>query len=192
MDNYCQWAKGHELSQQYHHHEWGVPVHDDKKHFEYLLLDSFQAGLSWITILKKRDAFRLAFANFEVDRVADFTPDDVEKLMQNASIVRNRLKIISTIKNAKSFIEIQKEFGSFDNYIWQFVGNKTIQNCFSDFSQIPAKTKEAENMSKALIKRGFRFVGPTICYAYMQASGMVNDHEVSCFRYNLVSQVPIK
>lgn len=186
MQNYCQWAHGHELSQHYHHTEWGVPLHDDQKHFEFLTLDAFQAGLSWLTILKKREAFRLAFSNFNVCDVSKFTQDDIERLMQDASIVRNRLKIESTIQNAKAFIEVQKEFGSFDSFIWQFVGYNTIKNSFVSLKDVPAKTKEAEAMSKALLKRGFRFVGPTICYAYMQAAGMVNDHEVTCFRYNIV------
>lgn len=184
MDNYCFWAQGHVLLQEYHHTEWGVPVHDDKKHFEFLTLDAFQAGLSWLTILKKREGFREAFAQFDVHAVAQFMAEDVERLMQDASIVRNRLKIEATIKNAKAFIEVQKEFGSFDTYIWQFVDHKTIVNSFTSFKEIPPKTSQAEAMSKALLKRGFKFVGPTICYAYMQAAGMVNDHETTCFRYN--------
>lgn len=188
MENYCFWAQGHELLQKYHHSEWGVPLHDDKRHFEFLTLDAFQAGLSWLTILKKREGFRAAFAQFDVFKVAQFTPDDVERLMMDASIVRNRLKIEATIKNARAFIEVQKEFGSFDRFIWQFVDHKVIKNNFTSFKEIPAKTKEAEAMSKALLKRGFKFVGPTICYAYMQAAGMVNDHETTCFRYNCCEQ----
>ncbi len=188
MEQYCLWAQSHELSQHYHHTEWGVPVHNDQKHFEFLTLDAFQAGLSWLTILKKREGFRVAFTNFDVTKVALYTDADIERLMQDTSIVRNRLKITATILNARAFLEVQKEFGSFDKYIWQFVNHATIKNNFSNWKEVPAKTQEAENMSKALLKRGFKFVGPTICYAYMQAAGMVNDHETSCFRYHQVSQ----
>lgn len=186
MQHYCKWAQGHQLLQEYHHTEWGVPLHNDQKHFEFLTLDAFQAGLSWLTILKKQEGFRSAFANFDVNKVAQFTEEDIERLMQDASIVRNRLKITATIQNAKCFIDVQKEFGSFDAYIWQFVNHKPIVNSFKSWSEIPAKTAEAEKMSKALLNRGFKFVGPTICYAYMQAAGMVNDHETDCFRYNKV------
>jgi len=172
----------------YHDEEWGVPVHNDQRHFEFLTLDAFQAGLTWLIILKKREAFRKAFANFDVQKVAEFTADDVERLVQNADIVRNRMKIVATINNAKAFIEVLKEFGSFDAFIWQFTGGKTLQNQWQSMSEIPAETAEAKAMSKALKKRGFSFVGPTICYAYMQAAGMVNDHVTDCFRYHEVGR----
>lgn len=167
----------------YHDHEWGVPVHDDKKHFEFLVLDAFQAGLSWKTILHRREGFKNAFANFDVVKVAKFTDKHVEKLMQDERIIRNKLKITGTIKNAKGFIAIQKEFGSFDQYIWQFTGNKTIHGNRTGMGDIPATSKESDAMSKDLKKRGFTFVGSTICYAYMQAAGMVNDHIKTCFKY---------
>lgn len=184
----CQWSGNSEIMIAYHDEEWGVPVHNDQRHFEFLTLDAFQAGLTWLIILKKREAFRKAFANFDVQKVAAFTSDDVEQLVQNANIVRNRMKIVATINNAKAFIEVQKEFGSFDAFIWQFTGGKTLQNQWQSMSEIPAETAEAKAMSKALKKRGFSFVGSTICYAYMQAAGMVNDHVVDCFRYTEVGR----
>ena len=165
---------------QYHNEEWGKPVHDDKKHFEFLVLDCFQAGLSWKTILHRRHHFKKAFANFDVKKVAKFDENKVLELLQNEGIIRNKLKIIGTIKNAKAFIEIQKEFGSFDLFIWQFVNHKTITNKPKLSNDIPANSKESDAMSLALKKRGFTFVGSTICYAYMQAAGMVNDHLVTC------------
>jgi DNA-3-methyladenine glycosylase I len=168
----------------YHDEEWGVPVHDDRKHFEFLILDGFQAGLSWKTILYRREGFRKAFSDFDVEKVAMYTEEQLEELMKDAGIIRNRLKIFGTVKNAKAFIEIQKEFGSFDAYIWQFTGNQTIVGERKTFKEIPATSKESDAMSKALKKRGFTFVGSTICYAYMQAAGMVNDHTVDCFRYH--------
>lgn len=167
----------------YHDHEWGVPVHDDAKHFEFLVLDGFQAGLSWSTILKKREAFRRAFAGFDVKQVALFRPDDVERLMNDASIVRNRSKIEAAIRNARSFMQVQNEFGTFDAFIWQFTNHQTIHNHWQALNEIPAVSPEAEAMSKALKKRGFNFVGPTICYAYMQAAGMINDHVIHCYRH---------
>jgi DNA-3-methyladenine glycosylase I len=179
----CAWPANWQPMVDYHDHEWGVPVHDDAKHFEFLVLDAFQAGLSWATIIKKREAFREVFHGFDVEKVAAMDANDVERLMGNAAIVRNRAKIEATIRNAKVFIDIQREFGSFDTYIWQFVNHQTIQNAWFGMSQIPAVSPQAEAMSKALKKRGFNFVGPTICYAYMQAAGMVNDHVVDCFRY---------
>lgn len=179
----CTWPGTDELMIQYHDEEWGVPVHDDKKHFEFIVLDSFQAGLSWKTILHRRKNFKKAFANFDVKKVAKFTEEDVQKLMNNEGIIRNKLKITGTIKNAKAFIEIQKEFGSFDAYIWQFTNHQTILGKRKQTSQIPATSPESDAMSKALKKRGFTFVGSTICYAYMQAAGMVNDHLLSCQRY---------
>jgi DNA-3-methyladenine glycosylase I len=184
----CPWPGNSDIMMAYHDEEWGVPVHNDKRHFEFLTLDAFQAGLTWLIILKKREAFRKAFANFDVQKVAGFNSDDVERLVQNADIVRNRMKIVATINNAKAFIEVQKEFGSFDAFIWQFTGGKTLQNQWQSMSEIPAETTEAKAMSKALKKRRFSFVGPTICYAYMQAAGMVNDHVTDCFRYHEVGR----
>jgi len=182
----CTWPANDELMLQYHDTEWGVPVHDDKKHFEFLVLDCFQAGLSWKTILHRRKHFKKAFASFDVKKVAKFDEDKVLELMQNAGIIRNKLKITGTIKNAKAFIEIQKEFGSFDKYIWQFVNNKTIVTKVKQSSDIRATSPESDAMSIALKKRGLTFVGSTICYAYMQAAGLVNDHLVSCSRFKEV------
>ncbi len=179
----CSWPKGDELMIAYHDEEWGVPVHDDKKHFEFLVLDTFQAGLSWKTILHRREHFRKAFANFDVNKVAKFTEKDVEKLLQNEGIIRNKLKVRGTIKNAQLFLQVQKEHGSFNEYIWQFTNGKTLVNKRKDMKEIPAFSKESDAMSKALKKLGFTFVGTTICYAYMQAAGMVNDHLVTCHRY---------
>ena len=179
----CQWAQDPKF-QSYHDEEWGVPVHDDLIHFEFLLLEGAQAGLSWATILKRRQGYQRAFVNFDPKKVAQFTDEDFNRLIQNSDIIRNKLKIRSAINNAKRFLEVQGEFGSFDTYIWQFVGNKPIVNTWEHMSQIPALTSESETLSKDLKKRGFTFVGPTIMYAHMQAVGMVNDHEVSCFRYN--------
>lgn len=176
----CTWPATDEQMIAYHNEEWGVPVHDDKKHFEFIVLDSFQAGLSWKTILHRRKHFKKAFANFDVKKLAKYTDEDVLALMQNEGIIRNKLKITGTIKNAKAFIEIQKEFGSFDTYIWQFVNNKTINNKCKTFLDIKATSKESDEMSKALKKRGFTFTGSTICYAYMQAAGLVNDHLITC------------
>lgn len=182
----CSWPANDEQMLHYHDHEWGTPVHDDKKHFEFLVLDCFQAGLSWKTILHRRKHFKKAFANFDVKKVAKFDENNVLELMQNEGIIRNKLKITGTIKNAKAFMEVQKEFGSFDKYIWQFTGNKTIVTKVKQPSDIRATSPESDEMSKALKKRGFTFVGSTICYAYMQAAGMVNDHLVSCTRYKEV------
>ena len=183
MKQRCTWPGQDELMTIYHDSEWGVPVHDDKKHFEFLVLDAFQAGLSWRTILYRREGFRKAFADFEVEKVAKFTEKKLEKLMLNEGIIRNHLKIWGTVKNAKTFIQIKKEFGSFDKYIWQFTKNKTIKNKWKTMKDIPATSKESDAMSKDMKKRGFTFVGSTICYAYMQAAGMVNDHLTGCFRY---------
>ena len=181
--NTCTWPGNDKLMLQYHDEEWGNAVHDDKKHFEFIVLDSFQAGLSWKTILHKRENFRKAFAHFDYKKVAKFDEEKVQTLMQDAGIIRNQLKIRATITNAISFMDVQKEFGSFDNYIWQFTEGKTKQNKWKTISEIPATSPESDAMSKDLKKRGFKFVGSTICYAYMQAAGMVNDHLVSCFRY---------
>jgi DNA-3-methyladenine glycosylase I len=183
MKERCTWPGNDELMIAYHDHEWGVPVHDDKKHFEYILLDTFQAGLSWKTILHRREGFRKAFAGFDAQKISKFTPQKLEKLMLNESIIRNRLKIYGTVKNARAFIKLQKEFGSFDKYIWQFTGYKTINNKIKSLKDIKATSKESDAMSKDLKKRGFTFVGSTICYAYMQAAGMVNDHAINCFRH---------
>lgn len=179
----CAWPSDDPLMIAYHDTEWGVPVTDDRKHFEFLVLDAFQAGLSWRTILYKRENFRKAFANFDYKKVAKFGDKEFARLMDDAGIVRNRLKILATIQNAKMLLEVQKEFGSFNEYIWQFSKGKQIVNKFGSIKDIPAKTAVSDAMSKDLQKRGFKFVGSTICYAYMQAAGMTNDHETSCFRH---------
>lgn len=179
----CKWCESSDLMRAYHDSEWGVPVHDDKKHFEFIVLDSFQAGLSWSTILNKRENFRKAFAGFDVVKVSRFTESKILQLMQNEGIIRNNLKIRGTVKNAKAFIATQKEFGSFDNYIWQFTGGKTLDHKLKNHTNVPASTIESDAMSKDLKSRGFTFVGTTICYAYMQAAGMVNDHVTNCFCY---------
>jgi len=181
----CAWAAGDEM-RAYHDEEWGVPVHDDRRHFEFLLLEGAQAGLSWETILRKRAGYREAFAGFDPDAVAWFGDTEQTALLQNPGIVRNRLKIRSAVGNALAFLEVQEEFGSFDAYIWRFTGGEPIRNSWSDLSELPAQTDESSAMSRDLKKRGFRFVGPTICYAYMQAAGLVNDHSVDCFRYTEV------
>src|SRR6476661_2508596 len=178
----CSWATTPQMVA-YHDTEWGVPQHDDRVLFEFLILEGAQAGLSWSTILAKRDAYRRAFSNFNPRSIARYDAAKLKQLMSNAGIVRNRLKISAAIQNARAFLAVQKEFGSFDEYIWQFVGGKPIVNALSAASQIQARTKESDNMSRDLLKRGFKFVGPTICYAFMQAVGMVNDHLVTCFRY---------
>lgn len=172
----------------YHDREWGVPVHDDRVHFEYIILDGAQAGLSWKTILHKRQGYRNAFANFDAEIVARYDDSKIEQLRQDSSIVRNRLKIAGAVKNARAFLDVQDEFGSFDTYIWQFVDGRPIHNTWTDRTSIPAQSDVARTMSKDLKKRGFTFVGPTICYAYMQAAGMVNDHLVSCFRHAELKQ----
>jgi DNA-3-methyladenine glycosylase I len=175
----CSWANG-ELYIEYHDKEWGVPVHDDRHLFEMIILEGAQAGLSWITILKKRENYRRAFDNFDARKVARYDARKVQKLLADPGIVRNKLKVNAAIQNAKAFLAVQKEFGSFDKYIWQFVNRKTIQNSWKK-GQTPARTAESDAMSKDLLKRGFKFVGSTICYAFMQAVGMVNDHQVDCF-----------
>lgn len=185
----CTWPGDDELMQRYHDEEWGVPLHDDRKLFEFMILDAFQAGLSWRTILHKREHFRKAFANFDVKKIAKFTDDKVETLMEDAGIIRNRLKIRATITNALQFMEVQKEFGTFDKYIWQFTGGKTIVNKWTAATGVPARTAESDAMSKDLQKRGFKFVGSTICYAFMQASGMVNDHRTTCRRHKEVQKL---
>jgi DNA-3-methyladenine glycosylase I len=183
----CGWARN-ELAIQYHDDEWGVPVHDDRRWFEFITLEGAQAGMSWDTILRKRDAYRSAFKEFDPARVAKFGDRDVTRLLGDAGIVRNRLKINSTIGNAKAFIAVQKEFGSFDEYIWRFVGGRPRINKWRALKQVPARTDESDAMSKNLLGRGFKFVGSTICYAMMQATGMVNDHLVDCERYRAVTR----
>ena len=178
----CDWAKN-DLAVQYHDAEWGVPQHDDRKLFEFLILEGAQAGLSWDTILRKRENYRAAFDDFDYKKIALYDAEKQAELLQNEGIIRNRLKIKSAIQNANAFLKIQKEFGSFDKYIWNFVGGKPIVNRWKNLSEVPAKTEISDAMSKDLKKRGFNFVGSTIMYAFMQACGLVNDHLVSCFRY---------
>jgi DNA-3-methyladenine glycosylase I len=178
----CEWAKD-EPNLSYHDKEWGRPEHDDRKLFEFLILEGAQAGLSWITILKRREGYVKAFSNFDANKVAKYNQKQIEKLLKDESIIRNRLKINSAVNNAKQFLKVQKEFGTFDKYIWSFVNHKPIKNKFKKLSDLPASTLISETMSKDLKKRGFNFVGPTICYALMQATGMVNDHTSGCFRY---------
>ncbi len=181
----CAWATD-ELSIAYHDAEWGKPLHDDRALFELLILEGAQAGLSWITILKKRPAYRAAFDRFDPRKVARYDADKIAALLANEGIVRNRLKVNAAVRNAAAFLAIQKEFGSFDAYIWQFTGGKPLQNHRRKMQELPARTTESDAMSKDLVRRGFTFVGSTICYAFMQATGMVNDHLVSCFRYREV------
>lgn len=179
----CSWPNNDPLMIVYHDTEWGVPVHEDTKHFEFLVLDAFQAGLSWAIVLKKREGFRKAFDQFDIPKVAAYGEAKIQLLMNNENIIRNQLKIRAAVNNAQQFMEIQKEYGSFDKYIWQFTGYKTIVNKWNALAQLPATSPESDVMSKDLKKRGFKFVGSTICYAYMQAAGMVNDHLECCFRY---------
>lgn len=184
MPNRCDWCEDtFDQYVRYHDQEWGVPVHDDTTLFELLILESAQAGLSWSTILKKREGYRKAFANFEVETVASFKEDKIQQLLSNPAIVRNELKVRSAVNNAQRFIEIQKEFGSFDNYIWHFVDGEPIQNNWENMSQVPATTELSNQISKNLKERGFKFIGSTIIYAYLQATGIVNDHLTRCFRH---------
>jgi DNA-3-methyladenine glycosylase I len=183
MQKTCAWGSTNPLMLQYHDEEWGVPVHDDRKLFEFLVLDGFQAGVSWSVVLNKRKNFRKAFHNFNARRISKYTAADVKRLLADAGIIRNRLKIAAAITNAQCFLQVQKEFGSFDRYIWQFVGGKPKKNRFRSLKQIPATSRESDAMSADLKARGFKFVGSTICYAFMQAAGMINDHVVDCFRY---------
>jgi DNA-3-methyladenine glycosylase I len=184
----CSWCGTDSLYVSYHDTEWGVPSHDDRHLFEMLILEGAQAGLSWITILRKREAYRQAFSNFDPVKVARFTPARVERLLTNEGIVRNRLKVEGAVRSARAFLAVQKEFGSFDRYIWQFVGGRPIVNAFPRMADVPPRTAVSDAMSKDLKKRGFTFVGSTICYAFMQATGMVNDHMVGCFRYAAASR----
>lgn len=187
MKNRCDWAEGQfEEYIKYHDKEWGLPVRDDKTHFEFLILEGAQAGLSWSTVLKKRKGYRKAFANFDVKGVASFDEDKIQELLQFEGIIRNRLKVRAAVNNAQRFIEVQKEFGSFDKYAWSFVGGKPIVNKWKTVKEVPATSKDSDAISKDLKKRGFKFVGSTIIYAHMQACGLVNDHLIDCFRYNEV------
>ena len=179
----CEWANRSELEQSYHDNEWGVAVHDDRSLFEFLILEGAQAGLSWSTILRKREGYRKAFENFDAQKISRYSGNDISRLLVNSEIIRNKLKINATITNARAFLQVQEQFGSFDHYIWQFVHGRPIQNSWERMIDIPSSTPESEVMSNDLQKRGFKFVGATICYAFMQAVGMVNDHVVDCFRY---------
>ncbi len=184
--NRCSWASGSPLMLQYHDTEWGVPAHDDRTLFELLVLEGAQAGLSWETILNKRENYRRAFDGFDATRIAHYGERDVGRLLADPGIVRNRLKVAATVNNAQRTLEVREEFGSFDRYIWRFVGGRPVKNGFRSLSEMPAKTEASKAMSVELLRRGFKFVGPTICYAFMQAVGMVNDHTVDCFRYDEV------
>ncbi|HLX54256.1 MAG TPA: DNA-3-methyladenine glycosylase I [Aquella sp.] len=179
----CPWCLGHDIYERYHDEEWGVPEHDELKHFEFLLLETMQAGLSWLTILRRRENYRLAFSGFDPNLVARFTKAKVEKLMQDSGIIRNRLKIEAAVNNAKRFLEIQDEFGSFDKYIWGFTGGQIIKNSWKTIREVPATTDLSDKVAKDLKKRGFKFVGSTTIYAHLQAIGVVNDHLIDCFRY---------
>lgn len=179
----CGWAGTDPLMVAYHDTEWGVPVHDDRKHFEFLVLDAFQAGLSWAIVLKKREAFRQAFDGFDPVEIARYRAPKLARLVKDAGIIRNRLKIAGTVANARAFLAVQEEHGSFDAFVWSFVGGVTRRNRWKTMRQVPASTKESDRLSKALKERGFTFVGSTICYAYMQAAGLVHDHLLSCFRH---------
>ena len=183
MKTRCQWVTADELFTKYHDEEWGVPAHDDRKLFELLILEGVQAGLSWSTVLKKRDNYRRAFDGFDAEKIALYDDKKVGRLMQDRGIIRNKLKIRATIENARAFLRVQREYGSFDSYIWRFIGGKPKANSWRTLEEVPTKTPESEAMSKDLSRRGFKFVGSTICYAFMQAVGMVNDHTTDCFRF---------
>ncbi len=185
----CDWATANDLMKKYHDEEWGVPSHSDLKLFEFLVLEGFQAGLSWQIVLNKREAFRKAFDNFDPQKVAKYDKKKLDELIQNKAIIRNKMKIAATVNNAQRFLEVQKEFGSFDNYIWGFVNHKPIVNSFKSMKEVPAKTPVSDKISTDLKKRDFKFIGSTVVYAHMQATGMVNDHLVSCFRYNEVNKL---
>lgn len=185
----CTWATSSQSEEKYHDEEWGVPLHDDRQLFEFLILEGAQAGLSWSTILNKRAGYRKAFDDFDIKKISRYSEKKIGKLLLNSEIVRNKLKIHSTITNAKAFLKIQQEFELFDHYIWQFVNGRPIQNTWENASQVPVSTIESDTISKDLKKRGFKFVGTTICYAYMQAIGMVNDHTVDCFRHGIVTKL---
>ena len=189
MKTRCDWGITSPLYIDYHDNEWGVPLHDDRKLFEFLVLEGAQAGLSWETVLKKRHNYRKAFDNFDPGKISQYGNKKIEALLGNKGIIRNRLKIVSAINNAKRFLDVQKEFGSFDTYIWQFVDGRPIINRYKSIQELPATTKVSDAMSKDLKKRGFKFVGSTICYAHMQATGMVNDHIVDCYRYKEIKKL---
>jgi DNA-3-methyladenine glycosylase I len=181
----CPWPSNDHLMIDYHDHEWGNPLHDDHKLFEFMVLDCFQAGLSWRTVLYKREIFRIAFDNFDYRKIAEYDQTKIDSLLQDSGIIRNKAKINGTIQNARSFIKVQEEFGSFDQYIWKFANGKTIINRWQTLNEIPARSELSDLMSKDLVKRGFKFVGSTICYSFMQATGIVNDHLITCFRYRI-------
>lgn len=183
MTTRCTWCGTDKIYVDYHDNEWGIPQHDDHKLFEAIVLDGFQAGLSWITILKRRENFRKAFDNFDAKKIAQYNTEDIDRLLNDSGIIRNKQKINAAINNAQVFLKVQKEFNSFDNYIWQFTNYKTIKNCWAKDSEIPTESKESIAMSKDMKKRGFKFCGPTICYAFMQATGMINDHLTTCIKY---------
>ena len=182
----CGWCVGDDLYESYHDNEWGVPVRDDETMFEFLILETFQAGLSWITILRKRENFRKAFDNFDYRKIANYNEAKIQELLQDAGIIRNKLKVRATVNNARAYMQIQEEFGTFCDYIWSFVNGTPIKNSFEDYRNAPSSTELSDQISKDLKKRGFKFVGSTVVYAHMQATGMVNDHEISCFRYDEV------
>jgi DNA-3-methyladenine glycosylase I len=192
MKHRCAWSGTDALYMRYHDHEWGVPVHDDRRLFEMLILEGAQAGLSWLTILKKREAFRQAFDGFDPSRVAQYDGRKIRELLRNPGIIRNRLKIQAAVQNARAFLEVVDEFGSFDQYIWRFVGGKPLHNRRARLRDIPARTEDSDALSRDLKKRGFTFVGSTICYAFMQAVGMVNDHVVECFRYKEIRKAAVR
>lgn len=185
----CGWVHDDPLEIAYHDHEWGVPLHDDRRHFEFIILDGFQAGLSWITILRKRENFRRAFDHFDPEKVACYSDRQHQALMQDAGIIRNRLKIAAATTNAQAFLDVKAEFGSFDAYIWRFVDGHTQQNTWPTLADVPATSPQSDAMAKDLKRRGFKFVGSTICYAYMQAAGMVNDHTTDCFRHRVLANI---
>ncbi|MCK5190993.1 MAG: DNA-3-methyladenine glycosylase I [Methylococcales bacterium] len=185
----CNWALSSESEEIYHDQEWGIPVHDDRLLFEFLILEGAQAGLSWSTILNKRAGYRKAFDNFNADKIALYDDEKIQQLLNNPEIIRNKLKVNAAIGNARAFLKIQLKYGSFDTYIWQFVEEKSIQNHWQQFNQVPVSTHESEQMSKSLKQDGFKFVGATICYAYMQAVGMVNDHMIDCFRHQQIKDM---
>ncbi|MFX1339123.1 MAG: DNA-3-methyladenine glycosylase I [Promethearchaeota archaeon] len=189
MVSRCEWGNYNKIMKEYHDKEWGVPNHDDDSLFEFLILEGVQAGLSWNIILQKRENYRKAFDSFNYNKIAQYNEEKIEELMGNSNIIRNWLKINAAVSNAKAFLGVQKQFGSFDRYIWQFVNYKPIKHDFKILSELPSQTKESEKMSKDLKKRGFKFIGPTISYAFMQAVGMVNDHIIDCFRYNEINRI---
>ncbi len=185
----CGWCVGDPLYEAYHDEEWGVPVYEDDRLFEFLVLETFQAGLSWITILRKRENFRKAFDNFDYQKIAQYSEEKIAELLQDAGIIRNKLKVRATVTNAQAFMKIQKEFGDFSNYIWSFVDGSPIDKAVENYKEVPPTTPVSDKLSKDLKKRGFKFVGSTVIYAHMQATGMVNDHEISCFRYEEIKQI---